>query len=123
MTDEIRKFETGATRDTADGKLDFIRALSPIVLRRYVQYLDKHRKLPDGSFRAFDNWKKGISPDVYLSSFGRHAIDVWLLEHGYYTEDNHGPVNVEDALCAVMFNTMGLLYEKLKCEQPSTLSL
>ncbi|KKK60510.1 hypothetical protein LCGC14_3023660, partial [marine sediment metagenome] len=32
----IRTFESGATRDTTQGKLDYIKALSPIVLRRYV---------------------------------------------------------------------------------------
>ncbi|KKM02617.1 hypothetical protein LCGC14_1782680, partial [marine sediment metagenome] len=34
--DKIRTFSSGATRDTTQGKLDYIKALSPIVLRRYV---------------------------------------------------------------------------------------
>jgi hypothetical protein len=110
----IRTFNTGATRDTDQGKLDYIKALSPIVLRRYVQYLDKHRLQPDGSYRDFDNWKKGMDQGVYFSSAGRHFMDVWLLTEGYATADNHGPVEIEDALCAQLFNIMGRLHEMLK---------
>ena len=112
----IRTFETGATRDTAQSKLDYVKALSPIVLRRYVQYLDKHRLQSDGNYRAFNNWKQGIPQDVYHSSNGRHFIDAWLLTEGYTAEDNHGPVELEDALCAQLFNIMGRLHEILKAK-------
>ena len=110
----IRKFDTGATRDTEAGKLDYIKALSPIVLQRYVQYLDKHRLQSDGSLRDWDNWKQGIPPEVYLSSRMRHEIAIWLLFEGYPAFDNHGPVNIEDALCAIIFNAQGQLHEILK---------
>ena len=110
----IRTFESGATRDTDQGKLDYVKALSPIVLRRYVQYLDKHRLQPDGSYRDFDNWKSGIPLDVYRSSTGRHFMDAWLLTEGHATSDNHGPVEIQDALCAQLFNIMGQLHELLK---------
>ena len=108
-----RTFDSGATRDTDQGKLDYLKALSPIVLRRYVQYLDKHRKQSDGSYRDFDNWKKGIPEEAYISGSGRHFIDTWLLTEGYATEDNHGPVEIEDAICAQLFNLMGRLHEML----------
>lgn len=110
----IRTFGTGATRDTDQGKLDYVKALSPIVIRRYVQYLDKHRKQSDGSYRDFDNWKKGIPVEAYISGNGRHFMDTWLLTEGYATEDNHGPVEIEDAICAQLFNLMGRLHEILK---------
>jgi hypothetical protein len=45
---------------------------------------------------------------------GRHFMDVWLLTEGYATEDNHGPVEIEDAICAQLFNLMGRLHEILK---------
>lgn len=112
----IRTFDTGATRDTTQGKLDYVKALSPIVLRRYVQYLDKHRLQPDGNMRDFDNWKKGIPQETYHSSLGRHFFDAWLLTEGYATEDNHGPVKIEDALCAQLFNIMGRLHEILRAK-------
>jgi hypothetical protein len=112
-----RTFDSGATRDTDQGKLDYVKALSPIVLRRYVQYLDKHRKQSDGSYRDFDNWKQGIPQEAYISGGGRHFLDTWLLTEGYATEDNHGPVEIEDAICAQLFNLMGRLHEMLDAQR------
>jgi hypothetical protein len=111
---EIRIFDSGATRDTIQGKLSYVKALSPAVLRRYVQYLDKHRKQPDGSMREFDNWKKGIPTDDYLDSIGRHFVDLWSILQGYPAEDNHGPCDRQELLCAIIFNSMGMLHEFLK---------
>ena len=119
--DKIRTFSSGATRDTNQGKLDYMKALSPIVLRRYVQYLDKHRLQSDGSYRDFDNWKKGIPEKAYISGGGRHFMDTWLLTENYATEDNHGPVEIEDAICAQLFNLMGRLHEMLKVKTITTL--
>lgn len=114
--DVIRTFDTGATRDTAKGKLSYVKALSPIVLQRYVQYLDAHRKQPDGSLRDFDNWKKGIPEETYLDGLGRHFVAAWLLAQGFPAEDNHGPVTLEDTLCAIIFGASGWLHELLKKE-------
>lgn len=111
---ELRKFGTGATRDNEEGKLDYIRALSPIVLKRFVQYMDKHRNLPDGTKRDFDNWKEGIPREICMSSLGRHYWAAWLISHGFQETDNDGPVELEDALCGIMFNTMCILLEELK---------
>ena len=110
----MRDFTSGATRDTVEGKLSYVKALSPIVLKRYLQYLSAHREQADGSIRDFDNWKQGIPKEVYLDSLVRHSIDLWLLMQHYSAEDNHGPVIIENALCAIMFNSMGLLHEILK---------
>lgn len=118
MIDEIRQFDSGATRDTIKGKLNYVKALSPIVLQRYVQYLDVHRKQSDGSMREFDNWKQGIPKEAYLGGLGRHFVAVWLLEHGFPASDNHGSVTLEDSLCGIIFNSMGRLHELLK-EKPT----
>ena len=117
---KTRTFDTGATRDTADGKLNYRKALSPIVLQRYVQYLDAHRKQPDGSLRDFDNWKQGIPIEAYHEGLGRHDMAVWLLHDGYPAKDNHGPVTLEDTLCAIIFNSSGWLHELLKAESEVT---
>ncbi len=114
---EIRKFDTGATRDTVDGKLNYRKALSPVVLQRYVQYLNAHRKQADGSMRDFDNWKKGIPIEAYFEGLGRHDMAVWLLHDEFPAEDNHGPVDIEDTLCAIIFNASGWLHELLKEEK------
>lgn len=111
---KIRKFTGGATRDTVEGKLSYVKGLSPIVLKRYLQYLDLHRLQSNGEKREFDNWKLGIDQATYLDGLGRHFWDVWLLCHGYPAEDNHGSVELESALCAIMFNSMGMLFEILK---------
>lgn len=114
----IRTFDSGATRDTDGGKLDFTRALSPIVLERYVQYLDKHRKQPDGSVREFDNWKRGLPFRESFSSLGRHYNDLWKMIEGYLAVDNHGPCNIDDTLCAIIFNASTMLHERLRNNLP-----
>jgi len=105
-----RTFDTGATRDTEMGKLDFEGFLSPLVLVRYAEYLDSHRTMKDGSIRESDNWQKGIPINVYMKSLHRHYMDMWLV-HRRWTPD-HGAF-MEDAMCAIMFNVMGYLHERL----------
>lgn len=106
----LREFETGATRDTSEGKLDYEGFLSPTVLKRYAGYLDKHRTQSDGVIRASDNWQKGIPPDVYMKSLCRHFFDVWEIHRGKLCTEEA----FEEALCGVMFNSMGYLFETLK---------
>jgi hypothetical protein len=110
MSDQIRTFNTGATRNALEGKLSYMRALSPAVLRRYVEYLASHRKQADGNLREFDNWKKGIPQDAYCDSLMRHAIDAWARLLGLPSSDGTG---IEDLLCAVIFNANGWLFEVL----------
>jgi len=107
--DAMRRFDTGATRDTDAGKLDYTGFLSPAVLRRYAAYMHQHRTQPDGTLRAPDNWKKGIPLDAYRASLGRHFMDAWLQDEGWETDTTD-----EDTLCAIMFNAMGWLHELLK---------
>ena len=114
---QTRQFDTGATRDTDRGKLNYFKALSPLVLQRYVAYLDKHRLQSDGSYRDWDNWKLGIDKQTYRESRLRHEVAVWMLHEGYSVLDNHGLVDIEDALCGIIFNAMGDLFEILKEKQ------
>ena len=112
---EIRKFETGATRDADVGKLDYEGFLSPIVLERYAQYLHKHRVQSDGNLRDADNWQKGIPVETYMKSKVRHNIFTWLLHRGFPAIDDKGnKIDLEESLCAELFNTMGYLFEILK---------
>lgn len=107
----MREFITGATRDSDDSKLDFEGFLSPIVLRRFAEYMHKHRFQADGNVRDSDNWQNGIPLEVYMKSLMRHVMDLWLRNRGErpLTDDD-----LEEALCAIMFNTMGYLYETLR---------
>ena len=107
----VRTFETGATRDTDDGKHDYRGYLSPLVLKRYGEYMTKHRIQPDGTVRASDNWKKGMPQQEYLSSALRHVGDVWLLHEGY---DGVASQDIEEALCGLLFNIQGYLHSYLE---------
>lgn len=106
----VRKFETGATRDADDSKLDFEGFLSPLTLQRYGEYMHRHRKLSDGSLRDSDNWQKGIPFDAYMKSLWRHLKDAWTAHRGFGT---HSGDNIEEELCAVIFNASGYLHELL----------
>lgn len=105
----IRVFATGASRDSDAGKLDYEAFLSPAVLRRFAEYMHENRRMADGSLREGDNWQKGIEPDVYMKSLLRHQMDLWLAMRGEPADES-----VEDSLCAILFNAMGLLYERLR---------
>jgi len=105
----VRKFKTGATRDTEIGKNNYAGALSPLVTRAFGDYMTKHREQSDGSLRADDNWKKGMTLDSYMESGWRHFLDWWLEHDGYESRDG-----LEDALCGLLFNVQGYLHEHLK---------
>lgn len=112
----IRRFETGATRDTDEGKLDYEGFNHPVVDQRYAEYMHKHRVQPDGALRSADNWQKGIPKDQYAKSLQRHNMDFRLLHRGYPAVDGKtgDAVDIEEALCAILFNAKGYLLEILK---------
>lgn len=109
MTGKARTFATGATRDTDEGKYDYEGFFSPLVIQRFGQYMNKHRKQSDGKLRDSDNWQKGIPLTAYIKSAWRHFIDWWKEHRGYKTKDG-----IEEALCAILFNVQGYLHEYLK---------
>jgi hypothetical protein len=103
----MRTFDSGATRDSDDSKIDYEGFLSPLVFERYGKYMHAHRKQSDGGLRDSDNWQKGIPLDAYIKSAWRHFFDVWKAHRGDKT------VDVEEQLCALMFNISGYLHERL----------
>lgn len=109
--DTVRTFDTGANRDTDDGKLDFEGFNSPLVDLEYAKYMHENRRLKDGTLRDSDNWQKGIPGDEYLKSLMRHLHDLRLHHRGY------GHLAREEknkALCGILFNAKGYLFEILK---------
>lgn len=106
---DMRKFKTGATRDSDHNKPEYTGYLSPLVIKRYGEYMMKHAIQPNGKYRPGGNWKKGMPKDSYLDSMFRHLLDVWLNHEGYDGRDT-----TEEALCAVIFNASGYLLETLK---------
>ena len=104
-----RVFDTGASRDAEGEKLDYEAFLSPIVLERYAVFMHENRKMADGSLRDGDNWQKGIPKDVYMKSAWRHFMS-WWAQH----RDVSAKEDIEDAICALLFNASGYLYEMLR---------
>ena len=105
-----RSFDTGATRDTAEGKPDYEGYLSPRVIERFGQYMMKNQLQSDGTLRKSDNWQKGFPKDVYMKSGWRHFIDWWRL----HRSESYLVEAMEETLCALMFNVMGYLHEHIK---------
>lgn len=104
---ELRKFESGATRTNEEGKPDYEGFLSPLVIREYGAYMHKNRLQPDGTLRESDNWQKGIPLDAYMKSLFRHFVEAWTIHRG-------GEGNMEETLCAILFNASGYLHELKK---------
>ena len=107
----VRTFDTGATRDLDEDKLDFEGFLSPLVLEEFAKYMHGKRKMPDGSMRDSDNWQKGIPLDAYMKSMWRHFFAVWQSHRG-----NSIKGNMEEELLALLFNVQGYLHELLKAK-------
>ena len=108
-SDEIRSFDTGATRGADRSKLDYEGFLSPLVLERFAVYMHQHRTQADGKRRESDNWQKGMPQNSYMKSGWRHFMDWWKEHRGIRTKEG-----LENALCAVIFNAQGYLHEHLK---------
>lgn len=107
-SDRIRKFETGADRSSDHDKLDFEGFLSPYALERFARYMHTHRTRADGTLRDSDNWQKGIPLSSYIKSMWRHFFALWKAYRQNKTDE------LEENLCAMMFNVQGALHEITK---------
>ena len=112
MYNQVRIFDSGATRDQDDEKIDFEGFLSPTVLEEFGKYMLKHQTQTNGELRSSDNWQKGMPRDVYMKSAWRHFHDWWMEHRGYESREG-----VKDALNGLLFNIMGYMYELLKEER------
>jgi len=85
----LRSFDTGATRDTGEGKLDYEGFFSPVFMEQFAKYMNLHRLQSDGKLRASDNWQKGIPTDVCIKSLYRHFMETWKEHRGWETEGGY----------------------------------
>jgi hypothetical protein len=109
--DTIRKFDTGATRNTDTGKYDYEGFLHPLVLEAFAAYMHSNRRQRDGTYRDSDNWQKGIPLAVYIKSNWRHFVDLWKSQRGIRV-----PEGELGASAGVLFNTMGWMLERMKAD-------
>lgn len=110
----IRKFETGATRSPDAGRYDPEGFFSPLVFERFCEYMQSHRLQTDGTLRASDNWQKGLPKSTYMKGMWRHFLHLWKRHRGYRVNDSMAGKNIEEDLCALLFNVQGYLHEQLK---------
>ena len=101
----MRRFETGATRDSDTNKYDYEGFLSPFVLEQFGAYMHKCRVQADGNLRDSDNWQKGIPQDQYMKSILRHLLTAWKR----HREDDFSM----DDWMAIIFNAQGYVLEQL----------
>lgn len=122
---EIRTFDTGATRNLDVTRDDPEGFLSPIVIDRYSKYMSKNRLQADGSVRDSDNWQKGIPLSAYMKGMWRHFLHLWTRHRGWKVTDPGAAADIEEDLCAIIFNTQGYLFEILRekyaaiCKKPA----
>ena len=111
----MQEFDTGATRDDDEGKLDYEGFLSPLVLERYAQYMHKHRVQADGELRESDNWQHGTPRNHYMKSGCRHFMD-WWTHHRSKPEPRVAADDecIIESICALIFNAMGYLHEMIE---------
>lgn len=113
---QMRGFETGATRSSDDGKIDYWGFLSHRAAKLFGGYMLRHQTCEDGSKRESDNWKKGIPISSYQKSRSRHVRELEQMEE-QGTDYNDGSIMgdaYDEALCALFFNVQGLMHERLK---------
>lgn len=77
-----RTFDSGATRDVSDGKEEVYGFRHPLVEKSFMEYMNTHRKMADGSVRDGNNWWAGWPSDVSLQSLVRHVEDLQALHAG-----------------------------------------
>lgn len=100
----MRKFKTGAVRDSDSDKEDYIETISWSAFKRYAQYMTgKKAKYGSGNF------KKGIPIESYEQSLVRH-VQKYLSNKYEDGQVERG----EDHLSAILFNVFGIMHEELK---------
>lgn len=103
----IRKFASGAVRDSENDKEDYIETISWTAFRRYAQYMTgKKSKYGAGNF------KKGIDIESYERSLVRHLQKY--LANKY---EGQSVEKEEDHLSAILFNTFGIIHEEQRNEK------
>lgn len=102
------RFDTGAVRDSQEGKPDFIEIFPWLFLSRYARYMmPKQKKYGAGNF------KKGIPKEQYLRSAIRHWQKLMAIEEcisrGITPPPELEPD--EDHVSAIIFNLIGYAFE------------
>ena len=79
-----RKFKTGATRNSSDGKFQYSKFINPLNEYSFAKYMHEKRELSDGTVREGDNWQNGIDKESLFDSLTRHIKELELLHLGFF---------------------------------------
>lgn len=110
-----RVFPSGAIRNNAKNKLDYDGFVNPAVENSFGRYMHKHRKMEDGTYRASDDWQKGIPNEELMKCLLRHVMDVHLIHRGFEVIDESGEkVSLQDCLNGVKFNVNAYILNLIK---------
>ena len=90
-SEENRQFETGAQRDTGEGKLRMSLVPQEELKRVMKRYLDGAEKYGE------NNWMKGMPLSVFYDCAHRH-LDAWWRGE---TSEDHAAAVVWNMLCAM----------------------
>lgn len=98
----VTKFNSGAIRDTQEGKNDFVETITYTGLDKFATYMTgKKKKYGEGNF------KKGIDIESYEKSLIRHWVKYMKNKYeGGQDEPD------EDHISAIIFNAFGILHEQ-----------
>ncbi len=113
---EKRTFDSGAFRNSDEGKLGYEGFTNPLVMKKYAEFMSKNRQLEDGTLREPDNWQKGIPIQALMESGTRHFEDVKLHHRG------HGDDAVEgylDSIFGAVFNLLGMAHAEINLGEKS----
>jgi len=78
--------------------------------------MQKHRKQADGTLRESDNWQKGMPLATYMKGLWRHFLHFWQRHRGWPVNDPKAAADIQEDLCAILFNSMGYLHALLAKE-------
>ena len=104
-----RSFDTGAVRNNADGKADYVASTSWLAIKRYSLFQNnacKKHGYPE------DNWRKGIPLKEYEKSLMRHLQQYFVNKY----EGGNDEPDI-DHLSAAWFNLQGIIHEEEKAKQ------
>ena len=93
------QYESGAVRDTNEGKIRWDLLPIEALKRAAIHYPDGAKKYDD------NNWKLGIPTGRFIESTCRHWAQYQLGETG------------EDHLSAVIFNVLGIIWNEEKSKR------
>ena len=81
-----RTFDTGATRDSDQWKLEYSRYIHPLADYSFARYMQS-KQIIWGEYRRGDNWQKKIPEESLFDSLVRHIEILKLLKKWHRVDE------------------------------------